>query len=80
VTSIGFKKSGSWLYAGSEDGTVRVHDLRLSGSQMVHKNDCEVNTVALSPTEGELLIGDQLGKLMIYDLVGGKVRTEIVSP
>ncbi len=70
--------SGAWLYAGSEDGTVRVHDLRLSGSQMVHKNDCEVNAVTLSPTEGELLIGDQLGKLMIYDLVGGKVRAEMV--
>jgi WD40 repeat protein len=58
VTSIGFKKSCSWLYAGSEDGTIRVHDLRLSGSQMVYKNDSEINSVALSPTEGELIAGD----------------------
>jgi WD40 repeat protein len=66
------------LYAGSEDGTVRVHDLRLSGSQMVYKNDCEINTVVLSPTEGELIAGDQNGKMLIYDLVAGKVRAEMV--
>ena len=79
VTSIGFKKSGNWLYAGSEDGTIRVHDLRLSGSQMMHKNDAEINSVALSPSEGELLAGDQNGKMMIYDLVAGKIRATMVS-
>lgn len=58
VTSLGFKKNGNWLYAGSEDGTIRFHDLRVSGSQIIHKNDCEINAVALSPAEGELIAGD----------------------
>ena len=51
VTSIGFKGNSDWIYAGSEDGTVRVHDIRLSNPQVLHKNDCEINAVMLSPTE-----------------------------
>jgi ABC-type uncharacterized transport system ATPase subunit len=46
---------------------------------MVYKNDYEINSVALSPTEGELIAGDQNGKMMIYDLVAGKVRAEMVK-
>lgn len=57
---------------------MRVHDLRLNGSQMVYKNDSEINSVALSPREGELIAGDQNGKMLIYDLVAGKVRAEMV--
>lgn len=78
MTSLGFKKNGCWLYAGSEDGTIRFHDLRVSGSQIIHKNDCEINAVALSPAEGELIAGDQNGKFMIYDLVASKMRTDTV--
>lgn len=56
VTSIGFKNNSDWIYAGSEDGTVRVHDIRLSNPQILHKNDCEINTVVLSPTEVIIMI------------------------
>lgn len=28
VTAIGFQKDGKWMYSGSEDGTVRIWDLR----------------------------------------------------
>ena len=79
MTSIGFKKNSEWLYAGSEDGTIRIHDLRLSGSQTVYKNDSEINTVILSPSEGEIIAGDQSGRMLIYDLVAGKLKEQLVS-
>ena len=79
VTPLGFKKNGCLLFAGSEDGTIRFHDLRISGSQIIHNNDCEINAVALSPAEGELIAGDQSGKFMIYDLVASKMRSDTVT-
>lgn len=30
------------------------------------------------PSEGDLLAGDQEGKVLIYDLVGGKIRKDFV--
>lgn len=79
MTSIGFKKDGEWIFACSEDGTMRLHDLRLSGAQVLFKNEVELNTVVLMPSEGDLIAGDQEGKVLIYDLVGGKVRKEFVK-
>ena len=33
VTSLGFQREGRWMYTGSEDGTVKIWDLRSSGWQ-----------------------------------------------
>ena len=31
VTAVGFQKDSRWLYSGSEDGTVKIWDLRYKG-------------------------------------------------
>ena len=28
VTTVGFQKNGKWLYSGSEDGSIKIWDLR----------------------------------------------------
>ena len=31
VTAVGFEQHGRWMYTGSEDGTVKIWDLREGG-------------------------------------------------
>lgn len=39
VTAVGFQRDGKWLFSASEDGTVRIWDLRAPGCQRTHKNE-----------------------------------------
>jgi WD40 repeat protein len=32
VTSLGFQREGKWMYTGSEDGTVKIWDLRFAAA------------------------------------------------
>lgn len=70
VTAIGFHKYGNWMYTGSEDGTIKIWDLRASGFQRSFeaKSKSPVNTVALHPNQVELISGDRSGVLRVWDL------------
>jgi WD40 repeat protein len=56
-TQVGFQKDSKWMYSGSEDGTVRIWDLRAPGCQREYQSRAAVNTVALHPNQGELISG-----------------------
>jgi G protein beta subunit-like protein len=82
VTAIGFHKEGKWLYSGSEDGSLKIWDLRASGvarefsapnCQREYENRSAINTVALHPNQGELLTGDQSGHIRVFDLAENKM-------
>ena len=45
------------MYSGSEDGTVRIWDLRAPGCQREYQSRAAVNTVVLHPNQGELISG-----------------------
>ena len=69
VTSIGFQKEGKWMYSGSEDGTVKVWDLRGPGCQREFKDKHLVNALILHPCQVELIAGYQSGQVKVWDLV-----------
>ncbi|PPQ99121.1 hypothetical protein CVT26_014371 [Gymnopilus dilepis] len=71
VTSIGFNSEGKWLVSGSEDGTIKIWDLRRNPSNSVHRtyeNGTSVNDVIIHPNQGELISCDQSGSIKQWDL------------
>eukprot|EP00002_Diphylleia_rotans_P025650 TRINITY_DN5079_c0_g2_i1.p1 TRINITY_DN5079_c0_g2~~TRINITY_DN5079_c0_g2_i1.p1 ORF type:complete len:309 (-),score=55.25 TRINITY_DN5079_c0_g2_i1:1623-2549(-) len=72
VTSLGFQKEGKWMYSASEDGTLKIWDVRTPGCQREYENKTSITTVALHPNQGEIVFGDQLGNVRVWDLAMNK--------
>lgn len=77
VTCVGFQKDGRWMYSGSEDGTIKIWDLRAPGCQRDYKARAPVNGVALHPNQGELISGDHSGYVRVWDLTANKSSKEL---
>lgn len=75
-TAVGFRGDSEWLYGSGEDGTLRVHDIKLNGSEIVYTNDSPINDVVISHSNSELIAGDEAGRLIIYDLVARKEKVQ----
>lgn len=58
VVQVGFQKDSKWMYTGSEDGTVKIWDLRVPGCQREYASRAAVTTVTLHPNQGELISGE----------------------
>ena len=79
VTSLGFEKNGTWMYSSSEDGSVKIWDLRAPGPQREFEHKASVNHVVLHPfNQHELISGDQLGNIRVWDLRVGACSCELV--
>lgn len=78
VTAVGFQRDGKWMYSGSEDGTVKLWDLRAPGSQREYESRAAVNTVILHPNGSELLSGDAHGNIRVWDLNANACSCELV--
>jgi target of rapamycin complex subunit LST8 len=78
VVAVGFQKDAKWLYSGSEDGTVRLWDLRAPGCAREYASRAPVTTVALHPNQGELVSGDAAGNVRVWDLTAGACSCELV--
>lgn len=68
VTSIAFQQENRWMVSSSEDGTIKVWDVRSPSVQRNYKHNAPVNEVAIHPNQGELTSCDQDGNIRIWDL------------
>ena len=67
VTSIGFQQEGRYLYSSSEDGTVKVWDLRSAKYCRSFDSGAPVNSVTLRTDRDEFISGDQQGFVKVWD-------------
>ncbi|KAL0334283.1 UNVERIFIED_CONTAM: Target of rapamycin complex subunit LST8 [Sesamum angustifolium] len=77
VMAVGFQCDGNWMYSGSEDGTVKIWDLRAPGCQREYESRAAVNTVVLHPNQTELISGDQNGNIRVWDLTANACSCEL---
>ena len=49
VTSIGFEATSLWMFASSEDGTLKIFDLFGKGFMRSIENKVPINTAELHP-------------------------------
>lgn len=68
VTAIAIQADGKWLVSSSEDGTVKVWDMRNPTVQRNYKHHCPVNDVVIHPNQGEIVSCDDDGNVRIWDL------------
>lgn len=74
VTALGFQRDGRYLYSSSEDGTVKLWDLR--NPTYSRSFDCKaaVRSVTLRADRDHIISGDSSGKVTVWDL-GGSGRS-----
>jgi G protein beta subunit-like protein len=65
VTAVGFQKDGRYLYSCSEDGTIKVWDLRNPSYSRSFSAGSPVNSVCLRLDRDEFISGDQNGYVKV---------------
>ena len=85
VMCLGFCEDGRWMFTGGEDGNARIWDLRIAATselqcQRVYKIGTSINCVFLHPNQAELVLGDQLGTIHLWDLNTDSVEKIIPDP
>ncbi|KAF8421960.1 WD40-repeat-containing domain protein [Tirmania nivea] len=78
VTGVGFHCEGKWMVTSSEDGTVKIWDIRSASVQRNYNHHSPVNDVVIHPNQGELILYDQAGNVRIWDLGENKCTHQLI--
>ncbi|GAA5843717.1 hypothetical protein JCM11251_003473 [Rhodosporidiobolus azoricus] len=78
VTSLAWHAEAKWLVSGSEDGTVKIWDVRTATPQRNYAHFASVNDLALHSNQGELISCDQNGAIKVWDLGGDRCSHELL--
>eukprot|EP00727_Mastigamoeba_balamuthi_P007788 m51a1_g363 putative lst8p (309) ;mRNA; r:599797-600845 len=68
VTALGFQCESKWMYTSSEDATLKIWDLRTPNCQRDYKCSSPMNCAQLHPNQTDIIVGDQDGRLSLWDL------------
>ncbi|EPX72225.1 WD repeat protein Pop3 [Schizosaccharomyces octosporus yFS286] len=78
VTGVAFHCDGKWLATSSEDGTVKVWDMRAPSVQRNYDHKSPVNDLFIHPNQGELISCDQSGRVSAWDLGEDSCTHELI--
>eukprot|EP00965_Chrysotila_dentata_P077348 2554026-Pleurochrysis_carterae.AAC.1 len=78
VTAVGFQRESKWMFTASEDGTLKLWDLRAAGCQREYESGSPINSVALHPNQTEIISGDREGQIRMWDLRENACSAEVV--
>jgi G protein beta subunit-like protein len=71
VTALGWGPDTQTLFSCSEDGSIRIWDLRAPEAQRVYECHGAVHSAILHPNQTTILSGDQNGFVKTWDILGG---------
>ena len=66
------------MFSASEDGSIKIWDLRAAGCQRNYASKSAVNSACLHPNQGEIVSGDQDGLVRVWDLTANACSYELV--
>jgi G protein beta subunit-like protein len=78
VTGLAFNMATSWMASSSEDGTIKVWDMRTGSIHCDYDHKSPVNDICAHPNQTEIISGDQNGSMKIWDLVGNTCTHELI--
>lgn len=79
VTSLAWHDGAKWLASGSEDGTLKIWDVRTpSKAQRWYDHHGAINDVVVHPNQGEVISCDQTGSVKVWDLAQNGCSHDLV--
>ncbi|KAI9654740.1 MAG: TOR complex subunit lst8 [Trizodia sp. TS-e1964] len=79
ITGVGFHVEGKWMATSSEDGTVKIWDVRTGSVQRNYSHGTTaVNDVVIHPNQGEIISCDRTGNVRVWDLGESKCTHQLI--
>lgn len=68
ITGVAFHVECKWMVTSSEDGTIKIWDVRTGNIQRSYSHGAPVNDVVIHPNQGEIISCDRAGSIRLWDL------------